>query len=102
MERYRVTPGSLVNLDEWDPKDDKAFDADKDEAGHRLEELNGELEALQELLYAEHQHKLLVVLQATDTGGKDGTIRHVFEGVNPQGVRVASFKAPATEELDHD
>ena len=102
MERYRVVPGSLVNLDEWDPGDEKAFDGDKEDANHRLEELNDELEALQELLYAEHKHKLLLVLQATDTGGKDGTIRHVFEGVNPQGVRVASFKAPTAEELDHD
>lgn len=102
MERYRVVPGSLVNLDEWDPGDEKAFDGEKEDANRRLEELNGELEALQELLYAEHKHKLLVVLQATDTGGKDGTIRHVFEGVNPQGVRVASFKAPTAEELDHD
>jgi PPK2 family polyphosphate:nucleotide phosphotransferase len=102
MERYRVVPGSLVNLDEWDPDDDKAYDGDKEDANQRLEELNDELEAMQELLYAEHKHKLLVVLQATDTGGKDGTIRHVFEGVNPQGVRVASFKVPTAEELDHD
>jgi PPK2 family polyphosphate:nucleotide phosphotransferase len=60
------------------------------------------LEALQELLYAEQKHKVLVVLQAMDTGGKDGTIRHVFEGVNPQGVRVASFKVPTQEEMAHD
>jgi len=65
-------------------------------------ELNERLEELQELLYAEHKHKVLIVLQAMDTGGKDGTIRHVFEGVNPQGVRVASFKKPTLEELDHD
>jgi len=57
---------------------------------------------LQELLYAEHKHKVLVVLQAMDTGGKDGTIRHVFEGVNPQGVKVANFKVPTPEELAHD
>jgi PPK2 family polyphosphate:nucleotide phosphotransferase len=57
---------------------------------------------LQELLYAEHKHKLLVVLQARDAGGKDGTIRHVFEGVNPQGVKVAGFKVPTPIELDHD
>jgi PPK2 family polyphosphate:nucleotide phosphotransferase len=60
------------------------------------------LEELQEMLYAEHKHKVLIVLQAMDTGGKDGTIRHVFEGVNPQGVRVAGFKKPTPEELDHD
>lgn len=102
MKRYRVEPGSLVNLEEWDPKDTSAFDVEKDDADDRLEQLNGELEALQEVLYAEHKHKVLVVLQAMDTGGKDGTIRHVFEGVNPQGVRVASFKVPTQEELDHD
>jgi PPK2 family polyphosphate:nucleotide phosphotransferase len=54
------------------------------------------------VLYAEHKHKVLVVLQAMDTGGKDGVISHVFEGVNPQGVRVASFKVPSEEELSHD
>lgn len=102
MKRYQVEPGSLINLDEWDPDDKSVFDIDKDDSDERLETLNGELEALQEVLYAEHKHKVLVLLQAMDTGGKDGTIRHVFEGVNPQGVRVASFKVPTQEELDHD
>lgn len=60
------------------------------------------LVGLQERLYAEHRRSLLVVLQAIDTGGKDGTIRHVFEGVNPQGCQVWSFKTPSQEELDHD
>ncbi len=64
--------------------------------------MNKRLESLQELLYAEGKHKVLIVLQALDTGGKDGTIRHVFEGVNPAGVDVASFKAPTPEELAHD
>ena len=64
--------------------------------------LNAHLEALQELLYAQGKHKVLVVIQATDTGGKDGTIRHVFDGVNPQGVKVASFKKPTDRELAHD
>lgn len=57
---------------------------------------------MQELLYAEGKHKVLVVLQATDTGGKDGTIRHLFDGTNPQGVHVASFKRPTDEELAHE
>jgi PPK2 family polyphosphate:nucleotide phosphotransferase len=60
------------------------------------------IEQLQEVLYAQGTHRLLVVLQATDTGGKDSTIRRVFEGVNPQGVKVASFKQPTDEELAHD
>jgi PPK2 family polyphosphate:nucleotide phosphotransferase len=74
----------------------------KNEGRKQLLELNHRLEELQELLHAEHKHKVLIVLQAMDTGGKDGTIRHVFEGVNPQGVRVASFKKPTPEELGHD
>jgi PPK2 family polyphosphate:nucleotide phosphotransferase len=64
--------------------------------------LNQELQSLQELLYAEQKHKVLIVLQAMDTGGKDGAIRRVFDGVNPQGVKVASFKVPTAEELAHD
>jgi len=102
MDRYRVKPGSRVDLSEWDPNDKSAFPGRKNEGRKRLLELNQRLEELQELLYAEHKHKVLIVLQAMDTGGKDGTIRHVFEGVNPQGVRVASFKKPTPEELDHD
>ncbi|HLF27136.1 MAG TPA: polyphosphate kinase 2 family protein [Anaerolineae bacterium] len=102
MQRYRVKPGSRIDLSEWDPGDTSAFEGDKAEAQAQLRALNRELEALQELLYAEHQHKVLILFQAMDTGGKDGAIRHVFEGVNPQGVRVASFKAPTALELDHD
>ena len=102
MERYRVEPGSKINLGQWDPSDKSAFEGSKREAREALRALNERLEALQELLYAEHKHKVLIVLQAMDTGGKDGTIRHVFEGVDPQGVKVASFKVPTPEELDHD
>jgi PPK2 family polyphosphate:nucleotide phosphotransferase len=102
MKRYEIEPGSKVDLNEWDPDETSAFDGDKDAAQERLQNLTEELEALQEMLFAEHKHKVLVVLQAMDTGGKDGVIRHVFEGVNPQGVRVASFKVPTPIELDHD
>ncbi|MFQ5592577.1 MAG: polyphosphate kinase 2 family protein [Anaerolineae bacterium] len=102
MKRYRVQPASRIDLAEWDPDDKHAFPVEKVEGYERLSGLNRELEELQELLYAEHKHKVLIVLQAMDTGGKDGTIRHVFEGVNPQGVRVASFKKPTPEELAHD
>jgi PPK2 family polyphosphate:nucleotide phosphotransferase len=101
-EKYRVKPGSRVDLSKWDPKDKSAFPGRKQDGRARLRELNLELEELQELLYAEHKHRVLIVLQAMDTGGKDGTIRHVFEGVNPQGVRVAGFKRPTPEELAHD
>ena len=67
-----------------------------------LPELTVRLDKLQELLWAGQKHKVLIVLQAMDTAGKDGTIRHVFTGINPQGVRVANFKAPSSEELAHD
>ena len=102
MDRYRVRQGTRVDLGQWDPNDKSAFPEKKKEGRKRLLELNEQLEELQELLYAEHEHKVLIILQAMDTGGKDGTIRHVFEGVNPQGVRVAGFKKPTPEELDHD
>jgi PPK2 family polyphosphate:nucleotide phosphotransferase len=102
MERYRVEPGSKVDLSKMDAGSTEGFKGGKKDGGERLLELNGRLEALQEALWAEHQRKVLVVLQGMDTSGKDGTIRHVFEGVNPLGVRVAAFKAPTEEELDHD
>jgi PPK2 family polyphosphate:nucleotide phosphotransferase len=102
MQHYRVKPGTKVDLSQHDPGDRSAFDGGKKDAQEVLARLSARLQELQELLYAEHKHKMLIVLQAMDTGGKDGTIRHVFEGVNPQGVRVASFKVPTPEELDHD
>lgn len=102
MKEYRVNPNQKVNLKEWDAEDDSEFSGSKKEAEDPFEELNVKLEVLQEMLFAEHKHRVLVVLQAMDTGGKDGVIRHVFDGVNPQGVRVASFKVPTSLELDHD
>jgi PPK2 family polyphosphate:nucleotide phosphotransferase len=102
LDRYRVEPGTTVDLSQWETSSSATFDGDKRAGKKALLALNDELEALQELLYAEGKHKILIVLQATDTGGKDGTIRHVFEGVNPQGVHVASFKKPTEIELDHD
>lgn len=102
FERYRVKPGSKVKLAEVDPGEQRGFSGDKAAGKELLLKLNKELEALQEVLYAEHRQKVLVVLQAMDTGGKDGVIRNVFEGVNPQGVKVANFKVPTAEELDHD
>lgn len=102
MNRYRIKPGSQVDLSKWDPGEKIECPEGKQAGQERAAKLNRELESLQELLYAESKEKLLIVLQATDTGGKDGTIRHVFDGVNPQGVKVASFKAPTPEELAHD
>ena len=102
MNKYRIPPETKISLDEWDPDEISGDLDEKDEAQVRLAKLNDELEELQEILFAEHKHKVLIVLQAMDPGGKDGTIRHVFEGVNPLGVRVASFKVPTSIELDHD
>ena len=80
----------------------KDLHKDRDEAEREFEELRTTLVELQNRLYAEGQRKLLIVFQATDAGGKDGTIRHVLKGVNPQGVRVTSFKKPTEAELAHD
>lgn len=102
LENYRVKPGQKIDLAKRAPDDKRFFEGKKKDAPELLKELNLRLESLQELLYAEHKNKVLIVLQAMDTGGKDGTIRHVFEGVNPQGVKVTSFKAPTKKELDHD
>ena len=99
-DRYRVAPDDDVDLGRWPTADNG--DWDRDDAEKRTRELNKELEDLQELLYAQNVHKVLVVIQGTDTGGKDGTIRHVFDHVNPQGVKVASFKQPNTTELARD
>lgn len=101
-DRYRIHPDSEVRLSRHDPRDKSLFDGTKEEARAVTAALNARLEELQELLWAEHRHKVLVVLQAMDAGGKDSTIRRVFEGVNPQGVRVTSFKAPSKAELDRD
>jgi len=102
MKQYRIKPDQKVKLSTWDPNDTGDFKGGKKEGLDEVRRLNDKLEELQELLYAEHKHKVLIVLQAMDTGGKDGVIRRVFDGVNPQGVRVAGFKVPTPEELDHD
>jgi len=101
-KRYQIKPHQKVDLSAWDPEETKAWDGDKDDAAREAVKLNDQLEALQEILYAQGRHKVLVVLQGMDTSGKDGVIRKVFEGVNPQGVRVAAFKVPTPVELAHD
>jgi PPK2 family polyphosphate:nucleotide phosphotransferase len=100
-KQFRVKPGQKLRLNKLDPayagRHESEADA-KEEAEHCLKKLARQ----QDLLYAEHKHSVLVVLQAMDAGGKDGTIKHVFSGVNPQGVAVASFKQPTSVELAHD
>jgi PPK2 family polyphosphate:nucleotide phosphotransferase len=100
-DRYRAPPGSKVALAEYDP-DDTAEYTDKKTARQALKQITRRLNELQYLLYAENKRGLLIVLQGMDAAGKDGTIRHVMRGVNPQGTRVTSFKKPSEEEADHD
>ena len=98
---WKVDAGSTVKLKDYDPDDtDKV--TDRASAEMELQKLSDELSDLQEMLSAAQLHSMLVVLQGMDTSGKDGTIRHVFSHVNPQGCYVHSFKAPTEEELAHD
>ena len=102
LNQYHVPPGARSPLDNFDAGDKSLLKHGKDNAKVELEALRAKLESLQSVFYASSKHKLLIVLQAMDTAGKDSTIRMVFDGVNPQGVKVANFKAPTTEELAHD
>ena len=101
LDALIVTPGSAAGLEQRDPRDTLGL-PDKKDAAEELDALLEELGLLQERLYAEGRRSVLVVLQGLDASGKDGTIRHVFTGVNPQGCRVTSFKAPTPVELAHD
>ena len=100
-ERYRVKPGEKLNLSKMDPRKIAGV-KDKEEGLLRLAENTKRLKELQYRLYGEDKQSVLMVLQGMDTAGKDGTIRHVMSGVNPQGCSVQSFKVPSSEELDHD
>ncbi|MGH7206724.1 MAG: PPK2 family polyphosphate kinase [Nitrospiraceae bacterium] len=105
MREYRVKPGTKLDLGKFDPDDTGSYK--KNEEGktkakaakaERIEQLRG----LQERLYANASRALLIVLQGMDTSGKDGTIKNVMSGVNPQGCRVATFKTPTPLEVAHD
>ncbi len=102
IERYRVKSKAGIHLSGVSAQETSAFHGSKEEAMKELEAFRVDLEELQGLLYAQHKHKILIVLQAMDTAGKDSTIRMVFKGVNPQGVRVVPFKVPNQEEADRD
>ena len=91
----RVPAGVRVKFSDWDAADRGIIGKDKSEACVRLDDYRARLETLQELLYAEGKNKLLIVLQAMDTAGKDSTIRHVFRGVDPLGVTVTGLKTPS-------
>ncbi len=102
VSRYLVKSSEEIKLKDWDPGDHNQWPGDKDGAEAELNRLVGRLSSFQDVLYAEHKHAVLIILQGMDTSGKDGAITHIFRGVDPAGVRVASFKAPSQVELDHD
>ena len=100
---YRVTDGSKFRLKDVDPGDTLDFgDQDKPRAKQALANGIVALAELQNMLYAQDRWAVLLLFQAMDAAGKDGTIKHVMTGVNPQGVEVTSFKSPTSEDLDHD
>jgi len=100
MERYCVLPDTKIDLDSFPTNYEGEIDihTGKDQ----LKNISKALRDLQELLYAEHKQKVLIVLQGIDTSGKDSTIEHVFGRVNPQGTKVVNFKVPTAKELAHD
>src|SRR5436190_8211783 len=101
IDRFRVEPESRVRLARW-PTEVAPFYESKGEYKDRLSEHVNQLAELQEKLYASNCYALLLIFQAMDAAGKDGAIRHVMSGVNPQGCQVYSFKHPSATELDHD
>ncbi|HEY7508746.1 MAG TPA: polyphosphate kinase 2 family protein [Vicinamibacteria bacterium] len=100
-DRYRVDDGSKFRLRDHDPRDTGDW-RDKKQARERLQEGCRRLTELQGVLYAQDRHALLLIFQAMDGAGKDGVIKHVMSGLNPQGCQVFAFKQPSDEELDHD
>jgi PPK2 family polyphosphate:nucleotide phosphotransferase len=98
---YRVPPGKKTRLASYDCEDSGKFSS-KEDAAEKLAKDIERLAELQDVLYAQDKHSLLLIFQAMDAAGKDGVIKHVMSGVNPQGCQVTAFKAPSAEELDHD
>ncbi len=102
LERFRVTTGKGFRLKDYGPGDTAGIDLEKDHAAELLQQGVDRLAELQDMLYAQDRWSVLCIFQAMDAAGKDGAIKHVFSGVNPQGCQVHSFKAPTATELDHD
>ncbi len=101
LDKYCANPKKF-SLKEHDPKDKSERSGSKEQNELDLKQLATEINALQNILYAEGQRKVLLVLQGMDASGKDGTVKHVFNESDPLGIRLASFKAPTSEELAHD
>jgi PPK2 family polyphosphate:nucleotide phosphotransferase len=103
LERYWVKPGDKVDLGKIDGGEKVLFKGrDKLDIAPQFDELQDQLQELQKKLYAQNKHRVLVVMQAMDTGGKDGCIKHVFSRIDPQGIHVRSFKKPSEEEMSYD
>jgi PPK2 family polyphosphate:nucleotide phosphotransferase len=98
---HQLTPGESISINDL-PTSGKDIRDDRDKVEKEFKKLRKEMIEWQNCLYAEGKQKLLIVIQAMDAGGKDSTIRRVFQGINPQGVKVTSFKNPSTKELAHD
>jgi polyphosphate kinase 2 (PPK2 family) len=100
-EDFRVRKGSDVHLRKWPTRIDPVYKS-KAQYAKLLEQHVAQLSALQQLHYATNRHAILLIFQGMDAAGKDGAIRHVMSGVNPQGCQVHSFKHPSATELEHD
>jgi PPK2 family polyphosphate:nucleotide phosphotransferase len=98
---YRVPPGAKVNLQKWPTRGKPHYTSKKEYQG-LLQKHTAQVSKLQTLLYADNRHALLLIFQAMDAAGKDGAIKHVMSGVNPQGCQVFSFRHPSASELEHD
>jgi PPK2 family polyphosphate:nucleotide phosphotransferase len=103
LERYWVKPGSKVDLEKIRPDEKSMYEGEgKADSQVQFDQLQEHLQDMQKMLYAQGKHRVLVVMQAMDTGGKDGCIKHVFSRIDPQGIHVRSFKKPTEEELSYD
>jgi len=102
IDPFRITKGKGFKLKDFDPADTCGLTMGKGEAAELLQRGTEWLAEEQDMLYAQNRWSLLLVFQAMDAAGKDGTIKHVMSGVNPQGCQVFSFKQPSSEDLDHD
>src|SRR5437764_8621134 len=98
---YRVDDGKHFRLKNFDPADVDRVESEEEAKEHLQKDIE-RMEGLQDKLYAQANWSLLLIFQAMDAAGKDGTIKHVMSGVNPEGVQVTSFKMPSTTELQHD
>jgi PPK2 family polyphosphate:nucleotide phosphotransferase len=102
LDKYRVKPSAKFSLNNFKADDKSERTGDKAKDALEMEKLSSKINALQDILYAQGKHKILLVLQGMDASGKDGTVKHVFSECDPLGIRLASFKGPTPEELAHD